>query len=61
MSSTLQFAHPPDFVQTVTPPLWLETAGLNEPWLELELTETLLIQNMRDAAEKLAQASRRCT
>jgi diguanylate cyclase (GGDEF)-like protein/PAS domain S-box-containing protein len=50
--STLQFAQP-DFIQTVKSVL--EIAGLDQSWLELELTETLLIQNMRDAADKLAR------
>jgi diguanylate cyclase (GGDEF)-like protein/PAS domain S-box-containing protein len=49
--STLQFAQP-DFLQTVSAAL--QSAGLEEPWLELELTESLLMKNMRDAADKLA-------
>ena len=49
--STLQFAQP-DFIPAIS--RIVQAAGLPEPWLELELTETLLMRNMRDAAEKLA-------
>lgn len=50
--STRQFAQA-DFVRTV----WqtLQASGLSRPWLEIELTESLLMQNIRDAADKLTQ------
>ncbi|HTW95962.1 MAG TPA: EAL domain-containing protein [Tepidisphaeraceae bacterium] len=50
--STLQFAQP-DFIQTVQAAL--NRYGVREPWLEIELTESVLMRNMRDAVEKLAQ------
>jgi diguanylate cyclase (GGDEF)-like protein/PAS domain S-box-containing protein len=48
--STMQFAQA-DFLQTVSAAL--KSTALQGPWLELELTETLLIKNMRDAADKV--------
>ncbi len=50
--SALQFAQA-DFVGTVADAL--EIAALPGPWLEIELTETLLMRNIRDAGDKLAQ------
>jgi EAL domain-containing protein (putative c-di-GMP-specific phosphodiesterase class I) len=50
--STVQFAQP-DFIRTVASAL--ETSGVRERWLEIELTETLLMRNIRDAGDKLAQ------
>ena len=50
--STLQFAQP-DFVHIVSQTL--ATCPPGGAWLELELTETLLMQNIRDAVDKLAQ------
>jgi len=50
--STVQFAQP-DFIRTVANAL--ETSGVRESWLEIELTETLLMRNIRDAGDKLAQ------
>ena len=48
----LQFAQP-DFISVVSNTL--EMAGPAEPSLEIELTETSLMCNIRDAREKLAQ------
>ncbi len=50
--STVQFAQP-DFICTIANAL--ETSGVAERWLEIELTETLLMRNIRDAGDKLAQ------
>ncbi|HEX4052726.1 MAG TPA: EAL domain-containing protein [Tepidisphaeraceae bacterium] len=50
--STVQFAQP-DFIRTVGNAL--ETSGVPERWLEIELTETLLMRNIRDAGDKLSQ------
>jgi diguanylate cyclase (GGDEF)-like protein/PAS domain S-box-containing protein len=50
--STIQFAQP-DFILTISSAL--ETCGLAEHWLDIELTETLLMRNMRDAVDKLAR------
>jgi len=50
--SALQFAQP-DFVGTVANALRI--AGTPKPWLEIELTESLLMRNIRDAGDKLAQ------
>jgi diguanylate cyclase (GGDEF)-like protein/PAS domain S-box-containing protein len=49
--SALQFAQP-DFLDTISSAL--DAADLQQPWLELELTESLLMKNMHDAADKLA-------
>jgi diguanylate cyclase (GGDEF)-like protein/PAS domain S-box-containing protein len=54
--STLQFAQP-DFISTVESAL--KTCGCTDPWLEIELTESLLMRNMRDAIDKLAVLHRR--
>lgn len=50
--STLQFSQP-DFIDTV----WrvVQSGGLPEKWLEIELTESLLMRNMHDAAERLTE------
>jgi EAL domain-containing protein (putative c-di-GMP-specific phosphodiesterase class I) len=48
--STLQFAQS-DFIQTVQSALALCESA--QAWLEIELTESLLMKNMRNAAEKL--------
>jgi len=48
--SALQFAQP-DFISTVESAL--QASDCREPWLEIELTESLLMRNMRDASEKL--------
>jgi EAL domain-containing protein (putative c-di-GMP-specific phosphodiesterase class I) len=50
--SALQFAQP-DFVPIISSILGMP--GLTRPCLEIELTETLLMRNIRDAADKLAQ------
>jgi diguanylate cyclase (GGDEF)-like protein/PAS domain S-box-containing protein len=50
--STVQFAQP-EFIRTVGSAL--AASGINEKWLEIELTETLLMRNIRDAGDKLAQ------
>ena len=50
--SALQFAQP-DFVHTVSRTLAL--CALAENWLELELTESLIMRNICDAEDKLAQ------
>jgi diguanylate cyclase (GGDEF)-like protein/PAS domain S-box-containing protein len=50
--SALQFAQT-DFLATVESAL--AVCGCESPWLEIELTESLLMKNMRDAMEKLAQ------
>ncbi|HUB27656.1 MAG TPA: GGDEF domain-containing phosphodiesterase, partial [Tepidisphaeraceae bacterium] len=49
--STLQFAQP-DFVETVQAAL--NQCGVRGSWLEIELTESVLMRNMREAVEKLA-------
>jgi diguanylate cyclase (GGDEF)-like protein/PAS domain S-box-containing protein len=54
--SALQFAQA-DFVETVESAL--EIAGCPEPWLELEITESILMKNMRDAMDKLATLHQR--
>lgn len=48
--STLQFAQP-DFISVVSGAM--EIAGIPDHWLEIELTETLLMQNIRDAGDKV--------
>jgi len=48
--STMQFAQP-DFISVVSKAL--EIAVIPHPWLEIELTETLLMHNIRDAGDKL--------
>jgi EAL domain-containing protein (putative c-di-GMP-specific phosphodiesterase class I) len=50
--SALQFAQS-DFVSIVSAALAI--AALPGRWLEIELTETLLMRNMRDAGDKLSQ------
>jgi len=50
--STLQFTQA-DFVATIASTV--ASAGVTHEWLEIELTESLLMRNMRDAAEKLAR------
>jgi diguanylate cyclase (GGDEF)-like protein/PAS domain S-box-containing protein len=50
--SALQFAQA-DFLSSIDSAL--VTCGLDVPWLEIELTENLLMKNMRDSVEKLAQ------
>jgi len=49
--SAIQFGQP-DFIQTIRGAL--DAAGNPEPWLEIELTESLLMENMRSAADKLS-------
>jgi EAL domain-containing protein (putative c-di-GMP-specific phosphodiesterase class I) len=48
--SALQFAQA-DFLKSIDAAL--TTCGSETPWLEIELTESLLMKNMRDATEKL--------
>ena len=43
---SLQFAQA-DFIETVR--YALATAACPRPWLELEITESILMKNMRDA------------
>jgi diguanylate cyclase (GGDEF)-like protein/PAS domain S-box-containing protein len=50
--SALQFAEP-DFIRVISETLF--AAGSHLSWLELELTETLLMKNIRDAVDKLAE------
>ncbi len=50
--STVQFTQP-DFIHTVTDAL--KIAGIVEPWLEIELTESVLMRNMHDAGDKLSR------
>jgi EAL domain-containing protein (putative c-di-GMP-specific phosphodiesterase class I) len=50
--SALQFAQP-DFVHTVSSAL--AVCGLRGSWLELELTESLIMRNICDAEDKLSQ------
>jgi diguanylate cyclase (GGDEF)-like protein/PAS domain S-box-containing protein len=50
--SALQFAQA-DFLRSIDAAL--AACGSDSPWLEIELTEGLLMKNMRDATEKLAQ------
>jgi EAL domain-containing protein (putative c-di-GMP-specific phosphodiesterase class I) len=50
--STLQFTQP-DFIATIS--AVLSGAGMPEKWLEIELTESVLMRNMGDAAEKLGR------
>jgi diguanylate cyclase (GGDEF)-like protein len=50
--SAIQFGQA-DFVQTVRAAL--EESQLDPHWLELEITETILMQNFSDAADKLAE------
>jgi len=50
--STLQFAQP-DFIQVVSNAL--KITDIAHSWLEIELTETLLMHNIRDAGDKLTQ------
>jgi EAL domain-containing protein (putative c-di-GMP-specific phosphodiesterase class I) len=48
--SAMQFAQP-DFIKVIESTL--TAAGSERPWLEIELTESLLMKNMSDATEKL--------
>jgi diguanylate cyclase (GGDEF)-like protein/PAS domain S-box-containing protein len=50
--SALQFAQT-DFIASIDSAL--ATCGSKDPWLEIELTESLLMKNMRDAMEKLSE------
>lgn len=50
--SARQFAQP-DFVSVISKTL--STPGVGESWLELELTETVLMKNILDAVDKLAE------
>ena len=50
--SALQFAQT-DFIASIDSTL--ATCGSKDPWLEIELTESLLMKNMRDAMDKLSQ------
>ena len=50
--STVQFTQP-DFIQTITDALRI--VGGDRQWLEIELTESVLMRNMHDAADKLSQ------
>jgi diguanylate cyclase (GGDEF)-like protein/PAS domain S-box-containing protein len=54
--SALQFAQA-DFIETVESAL--KIAGCAEPWLELELTESILMKNMREATSKVAMLHER--
>ena len=50
--SAIEFAQP-EFLLSISSVL--DTCGLTGPWLQLELTETLLMRNMRDAVDKLGR------
>jgi diguanylate cyclase (GGDEF)-like protein/PAS domain S-box-containing protein len=50
--STVQFKQP-DFIATIS--TVLNGSGIPGKWLEIELTETVLMRNMCDAADKLAR------
>jgi diguanylate cyclase (GGDEF)-like protein len=50
--STVQFTQP-DFIQTITDAL--KIVGGDHQWLEIELTESVLMRNMHDAADKLSR------
>jgi diguanylate cyclase (GGDEF)-like protein/PAS domain S-box-containing protein len=50
--SALEFAQP-EFISLISSVL--ESSRLKTRWLELELTETLLMRNMRDAVDKLSR------
>lgn len=50
--STLQFGQP-DFVRVISNAIG--TPGPSQPCLEIELTESLLMRNIRDAGDKLTQ------
>lgn len=54
--SALQFAQA-DFLQSIDSAL--ECCASETPWLEIELTESLLMKNMRDATDKLAELRKR--
>ena len=53
--SALQF-HKPDFVDSVAQAL--SDAGLEPQWLELELTESILVQDAQDALQRLQELAR---
>jgi EAL domain-containing protein (putative c-di-GMP-specific phosphodiesterase class I) len=53
--SAFEFAQP-DFILSISSAL--AACGIKTQWLELELTETLLMCNMRDAVDKLSQLKR---
>jgi diguanylate cyclase (GGDEF)-like protein/PAS domain S-box-containing protein len=50
--SVIEFAQP-EFILSITSAL--QSCGITQRWLELELTETLLMRNMRDAVDKLGR------
>jgi diguanylate cyclase (GGDEF)-like protein/PAS domain S-box-containing protein len=50
--SAYEFSQP-EFILSISSAL--EASGLAQGWLELELTETLLMLNMRDAVDKLSR------
>jgi len=50
--SAFEFAQP-EFILSISSVL--DSCGLKTRWLELELTETLLMRNMRDAVDKLSR------
>jgi EAL domain-containing protein (putative c-di-GMP-specific phosphodiesterase class I) len=50
--STVQFTQP-DFIQTITDAR--KIVGEDRQWLEIELTESVLMRNMHDAADKLSR------
>jgi diguanylate cyclase (GGDEF)-like protein/PAS domain S-box-containing protein len=50
--SAVEFAQP-EFIHLISSVR--ESSGLKTRWLELELTETLLMRNMRDAVDKLSR------
>lgn len=50
--SAFEFAQP-EFILSISSAL--EACGMKRRWLEIELTETVLMRNMRDAVDKLSQ------
>jgi EAL domain-containing protein (putative c-di-GMP-specific phosphodiesterase class I) len=53
--SAIEFAKP-DFILTVASTI--ESSGITLPFLELELTESMLMRNMTDVVDKLSQLKR---